>query len=155
MDEVWMQEALLEAEKAFLADEVPVGAVAVFEGNVIARAHNQVESLKDASAHAELLCLRKAADFIGNWRLTGVTLYSTLEPCMLCTGAIFSFRLTRVVWGAPDIRQGGDGSYLPLLSSSHPIHRVEVSRGVLADASSILLRSFFEQKRERNRGKSV
>jgi tRNA(adenine34) deaminase len=88
-----MREALLEAERAFAADEVPVGAVAVFEEKIIARAHNQVESLQDASAHAELLCLRRAAQVLSNWRLAGVTLYTTLEPCMLCAGAIFSFRL--------------------------------------------------------------
>jgi len=155
MDDVWMQEALIEAKKAFAADEVPVGAVAVFNGAVIARAHNLVESLQDASAHAELLCLRKAAEVLGNWRLIGVTLYSTLEPCMLCAGAVFSFRLSRVVWGACDIRQGADGSFLPLLSSSHPIHRVEVTRGVLAQPSAELLRTFFEQKRERHRGKNL
>lgn len=150
-----MQEALLEAKKAFAEDEVPVGAVAVFEGSIISRAHNQVESLQDASAHAELLCLRKAAQVLNNWRLTGVTLYTTLEPCMLCAGAIFSFRLSRVVWGAPDIRQGADGSFLPLLSSAHPIHRMEITRGVLSAPSSELLKKFFEQKRGKDRGKSV
>jgi tRNA(adenine34) deaminase len=150
-----MREALLEAERAFAADEVPVGAVAVFEEKIIARAHNQVESLQDASAHAELLCLRRAAQVLSNWRLAGVTLYTTLEPCMLCAGAIFSFRLSRVVWGAKDIRQGADGSFLPLLSSAHPIHHVDITRGVLAESSADLLRTFFEEKRKRNRGKII
>lgn len=147
-----MQEALLEAQKAFEADEVPVGAVAVKEGKIIARAHNQVETLQDASAHAELLCLRKAAEALGGWRLLGVALYSTLEPCCLCAGALFSFRVERVIWGAPDIRLGADGSYLPILSSAHPMHQILVTRGVLAEESSALLRRFFQKKREEKHG---
>jgi len=149
LDQQWMLEALIEAKKAFIADEVPVGAVAVFENKIIARAHNLVESTQDASAHAELLCLRLAAQALNNWRLCQVTLYTTLEPCMLCAGAIFSFRLGRLVWGAPDIRQGADGSFLPLLSSSHPIHQVEITKKVLPEPSAELLRTFFEQKRKK------
>src|SRR3990167_2001497 len=103
-----MQQALIEAEKAFIKGEVPVGAIAVFQGEILARAHNLVETLKDASAHAELLCLRQAASMLGNWRLKGVTLYTSLEPCCLCVGAMLSFRIDRLVWGAPDVRLGAD-----------------------------------------------
>lgn len=149
IDEQFMREALIEAGKAFLEDEVPVGAVAVRNGVVIARAFNQVESLKDASAHAELLCLRRAASVLGGWRLLDVTLYSSLEPCAMCAGALFSFRIKRLVWGAPDIRQGADGSFASLLSMVHPIHRFEVSRGVLKDLSADLMKAFFQKKRNK------
>ncbi len=154
-DDFFMREALSEAKIAYSKDEVPVGAVAVFEGVVIARAHNLVESVGDASAHAELLCLRKAAEFLGGWRLGGVTLYSTLEPCSLCAGAIFSFRVSRVVWGAPDLRMGADGSWIQLLSLNHPMHKVSVERGVLASESSALLRAFFQEKRRRGCGGDI
>jgi tRNA(adenine34) deaminase len=151
-DELFMGEALIEARKALLAGEVPVGAVAVKAGEIIARAYNKVESLLDASAHAELLCLRKAAEVLGGWRLLGVTLYSTLEPCCLCAGGLISFRVERLVWGASDIRQGADGSWLPILSSSHPIHKLEVTRGVLAEESALLLRQFFQERRREKGG---
>jgi tRNA(adenine34) deaminase len=150
LDEEYMAEALKEAEKAFEADEVPIGAVLVHNGLIIARAHNQVESLRDASAHAELLCLRQAAKEIGNWRLTEATLYSTLEPCSMCAGALFSFRIGCLVWGAQDFRQGADGSWISLLGLPHPIHQFEVRRGILADRSSSLLKSFFQNKREQH-----
>ena len=148
MDELFMLEALEEAKKAFAQGEVPVGAVAVYEGAIIARAFNQVESLKDASAHAELLCLKKAAAALDRWRLLGVTLYTTLEPCSMCAGSLFSFRIDRLVWGAPDIRQGADGSLLSLLTIKHPIHSLEITRNVLSEQSSHLLKTFFEQRRK-------
>ncbi len=147
-DALFMEEALFEAKMAFAKEEVPVGAVAVFNGKIIARAHNLVEALQDASAHAEVLCLRKAAEVLGGWRLLGVTLYSTLEPCSLCAGALFSFRVERVVWGAPDLRQGADGSFVNLLGLDHPIHKLSVTRGVLAEESAGLLRAFFQKKRK-------
>ncbi|SRR3989339_917823 len=149
LDELFMLEALKEAERAFALDEVPVGAVAVYRGSIVSRAFNQVESLKDASAHAELLCLKKAAEVLGGWRLLGVTLYSTLEPCVMCAGALHAFRVERVVWGAPDIRQGADGSLLSLFDLKHPIHEVAVTRNVLAEMSSRLMKAFFQQKRIR------
>ncbi|MES2199524.1 MAG: nucleoside deaminase [Chlamydiota bacterium] len=150
-----MQEALLEAKKAFAEDEVPVGAVAVFQGKIIARAYNRVESLQDASAHAELLCLRGAALILGNWRLLEVTLYTTLEPCTLCAGALLSFRVKRLVWGAPDIRQGADGSWVSLLSISHPMHKLEVTKGVLPELSTQLMKEFFLKKRDKKNGENV
>lgn len=148
MDELFMLEALEEAKKAFAQGEVPVGAVAVYEGKVVARAFNQVESLKDASAHAELLCLKKAASALDRWRLLGLTLYTTLEPCSMCAGALLSFRIDRLVWGAPDIRQGADGSFVSLLTLKHPIHEIEITRNVLSDQSVVLMKSFFEQRRK-------
>lgn len=143
-----MLEALEEAKKAFAFGEVPVGAVAVYEGIIIARAFNQVESLKDASAHAELLCLKKAAEVLDRWRLVGVTLYTTLEPCSMCAGALISFRIDRLVWGAPDIRQGADGSFISLMTLKHPIHEIAITRNVLSEPSSFLMKTFFEQRRK-------
>ncbi len=149
---MFMQEALLEAKKAFNEEEVPVGAIAVFQGNIIARAYNQVERLQDASAHAELLCLRQAASFLKNWRLLEVTLYTTLEPCTLCLGALLSFRVKRLVWGAPDIRQGADGSWISLLSTPHPMHTLEVTKGILPELSAQLMKEFFVKKRRQKNG---
>src|SRR3990172_2440938 len=108
-EERWMHEAIAEAKAAFAKGEVPVGAVLVKEGVVIARAHNLVESASDATAHAEMLCLKKGADFLKNWRLLGATLYCTLEPCPMCAGAMIHSRLERLVWGAPDVRCGAHG----------------------------------------------
>jgi tRNA(adenine34) deaminase len=146
-DRQYIMEALEEAKKAFALEEVPVGAVAVQEGRIIARAFNQVESLKDASAHAEILCMRKASEFLGRWRLFDVTLYTTLEPCCMCAGALFSFRIQRLVWGALDIRQGADGSFVSLFSQKHPIHEFSITRGVLAENSSELMKTFFQKRR--------
>ncbi len=140
-----MLEALEEAKKAFTFGEVPVGAVAVYEGSIVARTFNKVESLRDASAHAELLCLREAAEVLGRWRLSGVTLYTTLEPCCMCAGALLCFRIDRLVWGAPDIRQGADGSFASLLSLKHPIHEITITRNILSESSSLLMKTFFEQ----------
>jgi tRNA(adenine34) deaminase len=155
VDKQFMEEALQEAKKAFALGEVPVGSVAVQEGKVIARAFNQVEFFKDASAHAELLCLKKAAQVLGRWRLYDVTLYTTLEPCCMCAGALFSFRIQRLVWGAMDIRQGADGSFVSLFSQKHPIHEFPVVRGVLAEPSSELMKTFFQKRREENAGRGV
>jgi len=155
LDREFMLEALAEAEKAFEKDEVPVGAVAVFDGKIIAKAHNLVESLQDASAHAELLCLRRAAEVLGNWRLTGVALYTTLEPCVLCAGALLSFRIKKLVWGAPDIRLGADGSFVSFLSIPHPIHSVEIVKNFLPDAPARLMKEFFLKKRGKSNGSGV
>ncbi len=146
-DEFFMQEALKEALKAFEADEVPVGAVLVYQNKIIARAHNQVESLQDATAHAEVLCLQAGAKLIGNWRLLETTLYCTLEPCSMCAGAMILSRVKRVVWGAPDIRQGASGSLFHVLNAPHPIHQIEVETNVLKEHSAALLKQFFGNKR--------
>lgn len=142
-----MREALEEAKIAFSKDEVPVGAVLVADGQIIARAHNLVESLQDATAHAEILCLQRGSAQLANWRLLNTTLYVTLEPCSMCAGAILLSRVGRVVWGAPDLRQGADGSWVSLLSQYHPIHNVEVERGILAQESAQLMKDFFKNKR--------
>ncbi len=146
-DQVYMQLALDEAKTAFQKGEVPVGAVIVLGDQVIATAHNQVEQLQDASAHAEMLCLRRAAEKIGNWRLNSATLYCTLEPCTMCAGAMFLYRPDVVVWGACDLRHGAHGSWVDLLSQPHPTHHLTVRRGVLQEEASQLMREFFRRRR--------
>ena len=142
-----MREAFKEAKKAFDEDEVPVGAVLVLDGKVISRGHNQVELLQDATAHAEMICLTAGAAALGNWRLLEATLYCTLEPCSMCAGAMFASRLKRLVWGAPDLRLGANGSWINLFSEKHPMHGIEVTRGVLEAESADLMRAFFQKQR--------
>lgn len=147
VDEIWMREALEEAKKAAAQGEVPVGAVLVYHGEIIARAHNRVEELKDATAHAEMLCLKEGAAALGNWRLLDATLYCTLEPCSMCAGAMILSRVKTLVWGAPDLRHGAHGSWVDLLSQPHPIHQLEVRQGILQEESAALLKGFFKQRR--------
>lgn len=142
-----MQLAIEEAKKAYDKGEVPVGAVLVWNNEVIARAHNLVETRKDASAHAELLCMAAGAEKLNNWRLLNTTLYSTLEPCSMCAGAMLLSRIGTLVWGAPDLRHGAHGSWINVLDQPHPTHRIEVRKGVLADVCSDLMRSFFQNRR--------
>lgn len=149
IDEDFMRLALEEAKKAYAIGEVPVGAVLVWNNQVIAKAHNLVETRGDASAHAELLCLSAASVALDNWRLLNTTLYCTLEPCSMCAGAMLLSRIETLVWGAPDIRHGAHGSWVNLLDHPHPIHQVAVRKGVLADESSALIRSFFQNRRQR------
>lgn len=146
-----MREALKEAEKGALADEVPIGAVLVYNGEIIARAHNRVESKKDASAHAEMLCLQEGSRHLDNWRLAETALYTTLEPCPMCAGAMILSRIKTLVWGAPDHRHGAHGSWINLLDTPHPIHSFEVRRGILAEESGALLKDFFRRKRDAGR----
>lgn len=143
-----MREALKEAKKAFASDEVPVGAVLVHKERVIARGHNQVELLQDATAHAEMLCLTAGSSKLENWRLLETTLYCTLEPCCMCAGAIFLARVSVVVWGAPDIRLGANGSFINLFERAHPFHQVSVRKHVLMEESADLMRQFFQKKRK-------
>lgn len=146
MDEFFMRAALAEAESAAAEDEVPVGAVVVKDGVVIAAAHNEREQKKDISAHAELTALRRAAAVIGDWRLSGCTLYVTLEPCPMCAGAILTGRVGRVVFGASDPASGAFGSALDL-PRFQPAYRPEVTPGVLADDCARLLSDFFRRRR--------
>jgi len=146
-DEAYMRVALEEAEKAFSLGEVPVGAVIVYQGEIIARAHNLVELRKDASAHAEMLALREAAKHLDNWRLAKAALYCTLEPCAMCAGAMILSRLSSLIWGAPDLRHGAHGSWVNLLDLPHPIHNLQVLSGVCAKESSALMKEFFQQRR--------
>ncbi|WP_156779904.1 tRNA adenosine(34) deaminase TadA [Ammonifex degensii] len=149
--ERFMREALSEAEKAYVRGEVPVGAVAVLNGEIIGRGHNLRETLKDATAHAEILALREAAKKIGDWRLEEVTLYTTLEPCPMCAGALIQFRVKRVVFGAFDPKAGAAGSVVDLLRDPRFNHQVEVVGGVLAEESGALLKRFFQELRMERR----
>jgi tRNA(adenine34) deaminase len=147
-DEFYMLEALKEAKKAFDEDEVPIGAVLVLNDKIIARGHNQVELLQDATAHAEMLCLTSAAASLEQWRLNDTVLYCTVEPCSMCAGAMFLSRVSTLVWGAPDLRHGANGTLVDLFSIQHPIHQVKVRRGVLEAQAADLLREFFSKKRK-------
>src|SRR5207302_10793542 len=130
-DEYFMREAVRQANKAYDANEVPVGAVVVREGKIISRAYNQVELLKDATAHAEMLALTEAEAAVGDWRLTDCDLYVTKEPCPMCAGAIVHTRIRRVVFGCPDLRAGAAGTVMNLLQNNALNHRCDVTRGVL------------------------
>lgn len=152
-DEKYMLEALKEAWKAFKADEVPVGAVLVHKQRIIARGHNQVEMLKDATAHAELLCITVGEAAMDNWRLAETTLYCTVEPCSMCAGAILLTRIPTLVWGAPDIRHGANGSWVNLFEQpNHPTHTVNIRKGVLHEVCSTLLKDFFQIQRKKKAG---
>ncbi|HZL44237.1 MAG TPA: tRNA adenosine(34) deaminase TadA [Verrucomicrobiae bacterium] len=146
-DQYFMGEALRQAAKAYEADEVPVGAVVVRDGRIIARAFNQVEMLKDATAHAEMLALTQAEESVGDWRLTDCTLYVTKEPCPMCAGAIVHVRLARVVFGAADPKSGAAGSVLNLLQLPALNHRCVVTSGVREAESRVMLQNFFAKQR--------
>ena len=146
-DVFYMQSALRCAHKAAKADEVPIGAVIVRNGEIIGRAWNQVEMLKDATAHAEMLAITQAEAAVGDWRLNECDLYVTKEPCPMCAGAIVLSRLRRVVFGCPDPKSGAAGGWINLLQSDALNHRCEVTGGVLGDESAGLLRQFFGKKR--------
>jgi tRNA(adenine34) deaminase len=146
-DEQGMRAALREAVASEAADEVPVGCVIVRDGAVVGRGHNQVESLQDATAHAEILAIGAASNALGSWRLNECTLYVTLEPCSMCAGAIILARLGRLVYGATDAKAGACGSVLDVIHERRLNHRVEVVPGVLAEECGGLLKRFFERKR--------
>jgi tRNA(adenine34) deaminase len=148
-DQEWMRLALIEAGKAAELGEVPVGAVAVFDGRIIGSGFNRKESDQDPTAHAEMIALRQAAESLDNWRLIGVTLYCTLEPCPMCAGAMIQARLERLVYGAVDTRFGADGTVVDVLGEPAFNHRVEVTCGVLADEAGELLQQFFRTLREK------
>lgn len=149
-DEFFMKEALKEAKKAFDEGEVPVGAVLVYQGKIISRGHNQVELLQDATAHAEMICLTAGAVALQNWRLLDATLYCTLEPCCMCAGAMFASRIKRLVWAAPDLRLGSNGSWIDLFSHKHPMHGIEVVSKVLEAEAADLMRAFFQKQRKKH-----
>ena len=146
-DHYFMGEALRQARRGYEAEEVPVGAVVVRAGRIIARAFNQVELLKDATAHAEMLALTQAEEAVGDWRLADCTLYVTKEPCPMCAGAIVNVRLRRVVYGASDPTGGAAGSALNLLQFPSLNHQCEITRGVRQSECRELLRSFFAERR--------
>jgi tRNA(adenine34) deaminase len=146
-DDYFMGEALRLARTAYDADEVPVGAVIVRNAKIIARAFNQVELLKDATAHAEILAITQAASALGDWRLEGCTLFVTKEPCPMCAGAIMLSRLKRLVFGVRDERAGGAGSVFPITSATGLNHVLTVQSGVKEDEARTLLQSFFRARR--------
>ena len=150
-DESFMREALRQAQKANEAGEVPVGAVIVREGKIIARAYNQVELLKDATAHAEMLALTQAEAAVGDWRLTECDLYVTKEPCAMCAGALVHTRIRRVIFGCTDPIAGAAGSVMNLLQMPALNHRCDIASGVLQDECATILQDFF-RKRRNDRG---
>ena len=148
-DEHFMREALRQARRAAKQDEVPIGAVIVHEGHIIARAWNQVETLKDATAHAEMLALTQAESALGDWRLENCDLYVTKEPCPMCAGAIMHCRIRRVIFGCPDPKGGAAGGFWNLLQAPNLNHRSEITAGVLSEDCVVMLKDFFRGARER------
>jgi len=161
-DEYWMREAFKEAEKALKKKEVPVGAVVVYEKRIIGRGHNQTETLKDATAHAEILAIKDAtahaeilaigaaSNFLNSWRLTGASIYVTVEPCIMCAGAIVLSRLDRLVFGARDPKAGACGSLYNLPQDIRLNHQVEILSGILEQDCKSLMKAFFEKLRKEN-----
>src|SRR5215472_17709963 len=151
-DQHFMREALRQAQKAHEADEVPVGAVVVRNGRIIARACNQVELLKDATAHAEMLALTQAEAAVGDWRLTDCHVYVTKEPCAMCAGALVHTRIKRVIFGCADPSAGAAGSVINLLQMPAFNHRCEITAGVLQKECAAILQDFFRKRREKAAG---
>lgn len=147
-DEHFMREALRQAQKAYVADEVPVGAVVVRARKIIARAYNQVELLKDATAHAEMLALTEAEAAVGDWRLTDCDLYVTKEPCAMCAGALVHVRIPRVIFGCTDPKAGAAGSVINLLQLPSLNHQCDITSGVLQNECSLILQDFFRKRRQ-------
>lgn len=148
-DDYFMSEAIRQAEAAAERGDVPVGAVAVYQGRIVGRAGNQRELLKDPTAHAEMLVLTQAAAELGSWRLEGVTVYVTLEPCAMCAGAMVLGRVSRLVYGATDPKAGACGSVMDV--AGHPAlnHRVPTEKGLLAERCGQVLKDFFAARRDR------
>jgi tRNA(adenine34) deaminase len=144
-----MREALRLACKAYDAQEVPVGAIVVRNGKIIGRAYNQVELLKDATAHAEMLAITQAEAAVGDWRLTDCELYVTKEPCAMCAGAIVHVRIRRVIFGCPDERAGATGSVINLLQMPRFNHQCDITSGVLQTECAAILQDFFRRQRDR------
>ena len=147
-DESFMAEALAEARRAAEEGEVPIGAVVVFEDRVVGRGRNARERLRDPTAHAEVLALQEAARSLGRWRLTGASIFATLEPCPMCAGALVNARIDRLVYAVPDPKAGAVDTLFHLLADARLNHRVEVGKGVLAQDCGEVLREFFRARRE-------
>lgn len=148
IDKLYMSEALKEARKAFEKDEVPVGAVIVHKGRIIARAHNQIKLLKDPTAHAEMIVITQAASYLENERLLNTTAYATIEPCAMCAGALVLARIKRLVYGASDPKTGAFGSKIDI-NKTNLNHKISVTKSVLEEDCSNLLKEFFKKKRQR------
>jgi tRNA(adenine34) deaminase len=148
LDEKFMALALEQAEEAALCGEVPIGAVLVYEGAVLTADRNRREALKDATAHAEILVMRRAGELLGGWRLSGCTLYVTLEPCPMCAGAMVQARIDRLVFGAADPKGGAAGTLYDIVRDRRLNHRLEVTGGVLEGECAALLQKFFRERRD-------
>jgi tRNA(adenine34) deaminase len=145
----YMQEALKEAHKAYVGDEVPIGAVVVCKGKIISRGHNQVELLKDPTAHAEMLALTSATNYLGTKWLNGSSLYVTIEPCSMCAGALVLARIQKIYFGAKDPKTGACGSVLDIVNNKKLNHRIKVKGGILGRECGLLLSEFFRKKRKK------
>jgi tRNA(adenine34) deaminase len=152
-DERWMDSALSEAEQAFRRKEAPIGAIIVHEGKIIGKGYNQVETLKDPTAHAEMIAITAAATQLGYHRLADCTLYVTLEPCPMCAGAIVLARIPRVVFGASDPKAGACGTLFNIVQDKRLNHRVELASGVHETKCTAMLKDFFSKVRDRGMGK--
>jgi len=149
-DSVFMLAALKEAQRGFKQGEVPVGCVIVLKGKIIAKAHNKVEKLKNACKHAEVICIEKAAKKIGDFRLKDCILYTTLEPCLMCAGAILLSRIKKIIYAAEDFRHGALVSVYKVFEKKHPIHQPSFEKSAYSEESSRLLKDFFKIRREEN-----
>ncbi|MGN0733584.1 MAG: tRNA adenosine(34) deaminase TadA [Emergencia sp.] len=145
-----MKEALIEARKAYELGEVPIGAVVVKDGQVIARGHNLTETSKDPTAHAEMIAIRAAAKTLGGWRLPGCSLYVTVEPCSMCTGAMVWARIENLYIGAMDPKAGACGSVFNIAEEDRLNHRIHVERGILEEECSSIMKEFFRELRRKN-----
>ncbi|GAG34220.1 unnamed protein product [marine sediment metagenome] len=148
LDEMFMRQALKQADQAAVVGEVPVGAVIAYRNQTIARGYNQRESLRDPTAHAEMIAITAAAEFLNSWRLEGCALYVTLEPCLMCAGATVLARLDRLIYGAADPKAGACGSLYDVCNDTRLNHRVAVTAGVLAEQVSEQLQEFFQVLRQ-------
>src|SRR5207302_7258382 len=155
MDATWMAEALAEARKAAAEGEVPIGAVVVVDGRIVGRGRNARETRLDPTAHAEVLALQEAARSLGRWRLSGATVYATLEPCPMCAGALVNARIDRLVYAVPDPKAGAAGTVFDIVRDGRLNHRVEVATGVLAAECGALLTEFFRARRKGSMGEAA
>ena len=146
-----MQEALKEAQRAFQEEEVPVGAVIVHQGKIIARGHNQVERLKDPTAHAEIIAITSAANYLGTKWLLQASLYVTIEPCSMCAGALVLARIKNLYFGASDPKTGASGSVINIVNHKKLNHHIKVTKGIFQSECSSLLKDFFKKKRKESK----
>uniref|UniRef100_A0A7C4TI23 tRNA-specific adenosine deaminase n=1 Tax=candidate division WOR-3 bacterium TaxID=2052148 RepID=A0A7C4TI23_UNCW3 len=149
-DEFFMSEALKEAQRAFEEDEVPIGAVAVYKNKIIGRGHNRTESLQDPTAHAEILAITAAANTLNSWRLNDVIIYTTIEPCIMCAGALVLARVKRIVFGARDEKFGGCGSVFNIINEEKLNHKIEIVEGILEKEAISLMKIFFKERRKKS-----
>ncbi|MGN0301763.1 MAG: tRNA adenosine(34) deaminase TadA [Anaerotardibacter sp.] len=155
LDIAFINEAIAEAKKAEALNEVPIGAVVVYDGKIIARAYNRRETDKDPAGHAEFLAMKKAAEYLDTWRLTGCTVYVTLEPCIMCSGLMHQSRIDRCVYGAPDPKAGALGTLYSVHEDTRLNHNFEVTSGILAEECGQLLSNFFSRRRQERKAQKL